>query len=190
MTEESTRTQSGQAPANPAGGEGGQAFTREQVDALFINAAREGDADLLARFLEAGMDPNLRMEKGYTPLILAAYNGHGDAVRVLLDRGADPNLKDEKGSTALSGVAFKGDVALVNMLLAAGAEVDAVNAVGRTPLMFAVMFGRDDVARVLLGARANVLLRDGEGLNALDLAQRQGNGALLQDLKKAVGVSA
>jgi ankyrin repeat protein len=111
-------------------------------------------------------------------------------VRVLLDRGADPNLKDEKGSTALSGVAFKGDVALVNMLLAAGAEVDAANAVGRTPLMFAVMFGRDDVARVLLGARANVLLRDGEGLNALDLAQRQGNGALLQDLKKAVGVSA
>lgn len=177
-----------QAPCGqPAGAPGTGAafgdFTQEQVEALFINAAREGEADLLSSFLDAGMDPNLRAEKGYTPLILASYNGHVEAVSTLLARGAKPDLQDEKGATALAGVAFKGSLPLARLLLEAGAQVDVPNAVGRTPLMFAVMFGRDDMAKLLLGAGASPTHRDGEGLNALDLAQRQGNAALVALIK-------
>lgn len=183
MTEVSSRTPSEQGTAAPATGGGAQGFTREQIEALFLNAAREGDADMLSRFLQAGMDPNLRAEKGYTPLILASYNGHKDAVSVLLAHGAKPNLQDSKGATALAGVAFKGDMPIATMLLEAGAGVDIPNAVGRTPLIFAVMFGRDDMALLLLNAGANPILRDGEGLNAIDLARRQGKPALEEALK-------
>ncbi|ATJ92263.1 ankyrin [Acetobacter senegalensis] len=169
----------------PAGAEAAASgFTQQQIEALFINAAREGDAELLASFLEAGMDPNLRAEKGYTPLILAAYNGNIDAVSALLKGGAKPDLQDEKGATALAGVAFKGNLPIARLLLEAGAGVDVPNSVGRTPLMFAVMFGRDDMAKLLLKAGACPTRRDGEGLNAQDLARRQGNTVLAGLMKQ------
>ncbi|KXV55846.1 ankyrin [Acetobacter tropicalis] len=171
--------------ASPVGAEAAAGgFTQQQIEALFINAAREGDSELLANFLEAGMDPNLRAEKGYTPLILAAYNGNIDAVSTLLKGGAKPDLQDEKGATALAGVAFKGNLAIARLLLEAGAGVDVPNSVGRTPLMFAVMFGRDDMAKLLLKAGANATRRDGEGLNAQDLAHRQGNTGLAALMKE------
>nr|WP_298797700.1 ankyrin repeat domain-containing protein [uncultured Acetobacter sp.] len=180
VSSQDPRSQGTQTPGAAAFGD----FTREQVEALFINAAREGEADLLSSFLDAGMDPNLRVEKGYTPLILATYNGNIEAVSTLLMRGAKPDLQDEKGATALAGVAFKGYLPIARMLLEAGAQVDVPNAVGRTPLMFAVMFGRDDMARLLLQAGASPTHRDGEGLNAQDLAQRQGNAALVALFKE------
>ncbi|MCI1437646.1 MAG: ankyrin repeat domain-containing protein [Acetobacter indonesiensis] len=171
--------------ATPAGADAAAGgFTQQQIEALFINAAREGDAELLSSFLDAGMDPNLRAEKGYTPLILASYNGYVDAVALLLARGAQPDLQDEKGATALAGVAFKGNLAIARLLLDAGAGVDVSNSVGRTPLMFAVMFGRDDMAKLLLKAGASPTRRDGENLNALDLAHRQGNTVLTALMKE------
>lgn len=184
MTQVSPQNPRSQGAQPPAAGGAYGSFTQEQVEGLFIDAAREGEADLLSSFLDAGMNPDLQVEKGYTPLILASYNGHIEAVSVLLMRGASPDLQDEKGATALAGVAFKGFLPIARMLLQAGAQVDLPNAVGRTPLMFAVMFGRDDMARLLLKAGASPTHRDGEGLNALDLAQRQGNAALLALFKE------
>ncbi|MCH4093158.1 MAG: ankyrin repeat domain-containing protein [Acetobacter peroxydans] len=187
MTQESARTPHGSDSTGQ--GQSGEApgFTRAQVEALFMNAAREGEAELLARFLDAGMEADLRSDKGYTPLILATYNGHLEAARVLLAHGADVNAQDEKGATALAGVAFKGDLALARLLLEAGAGVDVANAVGRTPLMFAVMFGREDMVRLLLAAGADPYRRDGEGLNAIELAHRQGGAALAQVLAQEQG---
>ena len=63
-----------------------QDFTHEQVAELFFHAAREGQEDLLARFLDAGADPNRANPHGHTPLILAAYNGHVAATDLLLRR--------------------------------------------------------------------------------------------------------
>jgi len=158
-------------------------FTHEQIEALYFNAAREGQDDLLAQFLDAGADPNRTDARGYTPLILASYNGHRSATELLIARGADVNARDEKGSTALSGIAFKGDLVLARALLAAGADIDAPNNVGRTPLMFAVMFGRTEMAQFLLEHGADPLRTDGEGNSARTLAERQGNGALLAAMR-------
>ncbi len=160
-------------------------FTHEQVAALYFDAARTGQADLLEQFLDAGADPNGSNGSGYTPLILASYNGHDAATAVLLRRGADPNLADAKGSTALCGVAFKGDIALARRLLEAGADIDTPNHVGRTPLMFAVMFGREAMAAFLLDRGADPHHRDGEGASATVLAERQGNRTLVERMGAA-----
>ncbi|NPD68242.1 ankyrin repeat domain-containing protein [Lichenicola cladoniae] len=161
-------------PAPPLG------FTHEQIEALYFNAAREGQDDLLAQFLDAGADPNRIDGKGYTPLILASYNGHAAATELLLARGGDPKLRDGKGNTALSGVAFKGDIPIARLLLEAGAAIDAPNHVGRTPLMFAVMFGREAMVNFLLGQGADPTIHDGEGTTAIILAERQGSVTLAQ----------
>ena len=163
--------------ANPS--EPAIAFSSEQIEALYLDAARTGQDDLLGQFLDAGADPDHADARGYTPLILAAYNGHAAATDLLLRRGADPNRADAKGSTALAGVAFKGDIAIARRLIEAGATLDAPNHVGRTPLMFAVMFGRERMAEFLLGQGADPTRRDAEGASAAAVADRQGNPRLL-----------
>ena len=158
-------------------------FTHEQVEALYFDAAREGQDDLLEQFLDAGADPNRPDRRGYTPLILSSYNGHRAATALLLRRGAVPDLADDKGSTALCGVAFKGDLAIARLLLDAGAVIDRSNHVGRTPLMFAVMFGREAMAHLLLEWGADPLKRDGEGTTALFLAERHGSNGLTRRMR-------
>ena len=161
-------------PELPAG------FTHQQVEALFFGAARDGQADLLEAFLDAGADANGTDSRGYTPLILASYNGHREATATLLKHGALVDGADGKGSTALGGVAFKGDIAIARLLIEAGAAIDRPNAVGRTPLMFAVMFGREEMAAFLLECGADPGLLDGEGSSARSLAERQGHMSLIE----------
>lgn len=52
--------------------------------------------------LDAGADPNLTNNEGFTPMTLAAKNRSMDLMRILLDRGVDINAADREGRTALS----------------------------------------------------------------------------------------
>jgi uncharacterized protein len=89
---------------------------------MLFDLAREGDADRLAGYLEAGLSPNLTNDKGDTLLILAAYRGHADAVRVLVEHGADVARANDRGQTALAAGVFKQSEPTVRVLLAAGAD--------------------------------------------------------------------
>jgi len=153
-------------------------FSPEQITALFIDAARLDDTELLARFLDAGMAVDAQDSRGYTALIVAAYNGVLPATALLLERGADPNMQDAKGATALSGVAFKGHLAVAELLVSSGASLDIPSHLGRTPLMFAVMFGRQDMVRFLLAKGADPGHRDAEGLSVRDIAETHGQSHL------------
>ncbi|MEV4561505.1 ankyrin repeat domain-containing protein [Kitasatospora sp. NPDC049285] len=87
-----------------------------------FDAARAGDAQLLAAYLDGGAPANLSNEGGDSLLMLAAYNQQAAAVSVLLERGADPNRANDRGQTPLAGAVFKGSVEIVDALLAAGAD--------------------------------------------------------------------
>jgi len=50
--------------------------------------------------LDAGADPDLRVESSLTVLMIATLLGHREAAAVLLARGADAGLRDELGRTA------------------------------------------------------------------------------------------
>ncbi len=163
-----------------------ESFSNAEIETLFLSAARDGQTDLVSEFLNAGINPDTRNDKGYTALILAAYNGHAETVRALLAGGANPNLQDAKGATALAGVAFKGDLPCARVLVEHGAAIDVPNFVGRTPLTFAVMFNRDPMVTFLLEHGANPDLRDGEGISARILATRQGNAALVSAIRPHV----
>ena len=49
-----------------------------------FDAARQGDAQQLALWLENGLPATLRNAKGDSLLMLASYYGHGAAAKVLL----------------------------------------------------------------------------------------------------------
>ena len=87
-----------------------------------FSMAREGSADELAEFIDAGVPPNLTNESGDTLLILAAYDKHPPAVRMLLERGADTTRVNDRGQTALGAAVFRRSADAVTALLSKGAD--------------------------------------------------------------------
>ncbi len=84
--------------------------------------AREGSAETLAAYVDAGVSPNLTNDKGDTLVMLAAYHGHADTVRALLQRGADPNRLNDRGQSPIAGAVFKNEAEVVRALLDGGAD--------------------------------------------------------------------
>jgi len=93
--------------------------------AKVFDLAREGDAELLAEYLDAGVPANLTNDKGDTLLILSAYRGHADTVAALLERGADHSRVNDRGQSALAAAVFKQSAETVRLLVAAGADPEA-----------------------------------------------------------------
>jgi ankyrin repeat protein len=71
-----------------------------------FDLARDGDAETLARYVDAGLPVDLTNDKGDTLLILAAYHEHAAAVDALLARGADPARVNDRGQSALVAAAM------------------------------------------------------------------------------------
>lgn len=133
-------------------------------------AAATGTPAVIRSLLEAGADPNLRVEvfealfswdpKDWTPLHLATGNRDPGAVTVLLDAGADVSARVHGYETALHTAAKNGNPEVARVLLDAGAEVDARDGGGRTPLHVAALENpHPDVLSVLIEADADLEAR-------------------------------
>ncbi|MEU3725865.1 ankyrin repeat domain-containing protein [Streptomyces sp. NPDC031705] len=90
-----------------------------------FDLARQGEAAMLAAYLDAGVPANLTNDRGDTLVMLAAYHGHAEAVTVLLERGAEADRANDRGQTPLAGAVFKGEEAVIRALLAGGADPHA-----------------------------------------------------------------
>lgn len=64
-----------------------------------VHALKAGP-EMMQALLEAGADPNITNENGYTPLRAAIALKKGWAMKLLLDRNADPDRLDKKDLTA------------------------------------------------------------------------------------------
>lgn len=111
-----------------------------------FDLAREGNTDLLAQYLQAGIPVNLTNHSGDTLLMLAAYHGHQDAVSLLLSKGADPNVLNDRGQSPLAGAVFKGYEEVVNVLVGGGADTTAGQPNAKDS---ARMFRREDLYSIL-----------------------------------------
>jgi ankyrin repeat protein len=108
--------------------------------------AREGAAEQLAAYVDAGVDPNLANHKGDSLVMLAAYHGHAATVAALLERGADPNRPNDRGQTPLAGAVFKDEPDVITALVAGGADPEAGQP---TAVATARMFEREDLLALL-----------------------------------------
>jgi len=127
-----------------------------ELQQMALDAARQGDTEMLRPMLEAGMPVELKDGKGNTLLMLAAYHGNAETVELLLVHRADPDARSDRDQTPLAGVAFKGHLNIARLLLAAGADPLADQGGGKTPVMFAAMFGHPEMVALLEGAASSV----------------------------------
>ncbi|MFJ3699188.1 ankyrin repeat domain-containing protein [Streptomyces sp. NPDC090052] len=114
-----------------------------------FDLARQGEADALAAYVDAGVPANLTNDRGDTLVMLAAYHGHAATVEALIARGAEADRANDRGQTPLAGAVFKGEDAVIRALLAGGADPEA-----GTPSAVdtARMFGKTELVE-LFGAR-------------------------------------
>ena len=107
-------------------------------DGALIQAARDGDIEVVKQHLAAGADVNTKDDHEYTPLHWAAMEGRREVAELLISQGANVNAKSRTGSTPLQYAAFDRCKEIAELLIAAGADVNASSKNGSTLLDFAI----------------------------------------------------
>ena len=124
-------------------------------------------ADVLVGWPQTKVD--VRNAQDESPLMLAALRGQLDLVKKLVERDADVN---KTGWTPLHYAATGGHVPVIEFLLEHSAYIDAESPNGTTPLMMAAMYGSPEAVKHLIQAGADLQVRNGANMTALDFAQR------------------
>ena len=152
-----------------------------------IEAAREGDVDMVISLLKSGADVDFMDEDGETALMTAAYKGHAVIVGILINAGAAIDIQDKSGSgagfTALMWAAHEGYDEIAGLLLEAKADPNLQTDRGYTALMWAAQQGHCEIALQLLGRDANAFMVNNDGDTALTLAQKREQGRMVDLLK-------
>eukprot|EP00639_Heterosigma_akashiwo_P016628 CAMPEP_0206391374 /NCGR_PEP_ID=MMETSP0294-20121207/19238_1 /ASSEMBLY_ACC=CAM_ASM_000327 /TAXON_ID=39354 /ORGANISM="Heterosigma akashiwo, Strain CCMP2393" /LENGTH=372 /DNA_ID=CAMNT_0053844075 /DNA_START=72 /DNA_END=1186 /DNA_ORIENTATION=- len=107
--------------------------TNEEDLDHFISACKEGEVDLILKYISEGMDVNLANSSGNSGLNWAALRGHNDVVRTLLQHGAYINHAGPAGWTPIYSAAYFGHHATCRTLLDQGADVHIANNKGKLP---------------------------------------------------------
>jgi ankyrin repeat protein len=156
--------------------------TRDSTGASgLLVALRQGSlkvADFLLQ--QNAVDVEARNQAGESPLMMAALKGHLPQARRLIDRRAEVN---KPGWTPLHYAASHPGVIsadMVRLLLAHFAYIDAESPNQTTPLMMASRYGTDAAVKLLLEEGADPLLRNQQGLSAIDFARAAGRIAAVE----------
>ncbi|MEU9233662.1 ankyrin repeat domain-containing protein [Streptomyces subrutilus] len=128
----------------------------------------------------AGADPDAQDDREDSPWLVTGVTGSVRMMRTLLPAGPDLGLRNRFGGISLIPAAERGHVDYVRALLReTDTYVDHVNRLGWTALLEAVILGdggraHQEVVELLITAGATPHLPDGDGVTALEHAERRG----------------
>lgn len=124
-------------------------------------------AAVLINWPKANVEARSRQDE--SPLMLAALQGLTEVCQQLIAKGADVN---KPGWAPLHYAATRGHLPVMALLLDNYAYIDATSPNGSTPLMMAAHYGTPAAVKLLLEAGAEPMLKNEQGLSALDFAHR------------------
>ena len=148
--------------------------TRNEAGEHALFLALRDDAPAVSSFL-LGQDKvqiEARTGQDESPLMMAALKGRLEAARRLIARKAEVN---KPGWAPLHYAATNPDaeaLPMARLLLEHHAYIDAESPNGTTPLMMAAHYGHPSVVKLLLEAGADPMLKNQQGLSAIDFANR------------------
>ncbi|MGD1218519.1 ankyrin repeat domain-containing protein [Streptomyces krungchingensis] len=155
--------------------------TRDEHRRTPLLLAAVGDHVTAAEvLLAAGADPNAQDDRDDSPWLVTGVTGSVAMMRALLPAGPDLKLRNRFGGIALIPAAERGHVDYVRAVLReTDIDVDHVNRLGWTALLEAVILGdggraHQEIVELLVTAGATPDLPDGDGVTALEHAERRG----------------
>ena len=151
---------------------------------LFRACAQKNPMGVLA-MLKGGIDPNVKNEKGNTPLIISASLGDVSSVQSLMAYRADVNAANNDGNTALIYAARYNHPEIIRELLKpqtmqAPLDVNMQNKAGQTALYWGASKGYEEVVRRLLAADADPTIAANDGLIPYMIARKNNRGQVLK----------
>lgn len=121
------------------------------TSALHIVVERR-DTVWLNFLLQQRANPNLRDNKGVTPIELATSLRYIEAIEALADAGANLNETNSTGETPLILAVHLGDTEMVKALVAKGADPNRADNSGRNARDYAQLAGRGSAMLALMDA--------------------------------------
>ena len=143
----------------------------------FIKACESGKSEMVALFLNSGMDVDTCDDRQWTPLMISAFNGNQEMATLLIRSGADIHHKDTAGYTPLHWAAFNGYTKVVKLLLNKQADVNARSNHGWSALLQAATRGHLSVSLMLIERGADVNAASNDGWTPLHKATANGHYA-------------
>ncbi|CAE7533520.1 ANKRD27 [Symbiodinium sp. CCMP2592] len=122
----------------------GSGTSQDQLNSALVDAAAEGELDIITQLLEARADLDGHDWRRLAPLHAACRSGQRDVATLLLDLGADVN-RDLAGSTPLCAACEGNHEDIVEMLGFRGADPNL-----GSPLVIAQENGNDDIMEMLI----------------------------------------
>jgi hypothetical protein len=107
-------------------------------ESSFIQAVKKENLAEVERFIDEGVDLELKDLNGYTPLMHAVKQQNTELVKLLAEYGANVDTSDGLEDTPLVWASSMKNEAIVKVLLEHGADPDKGNF---TPLMWAAYYG-------------------------------------------------
>ncbi|QHT65218.1 hypothetical protein GXP67_00270 [Rhodocytophaga rosea] len=133
--------------------------TKKTNEALFLEAAAAGNAELISYLLEQGVDVNTADELQISALHQVVAYAPGEKVLSLLQllqsKGANLNAENYAGYTPLMQ-ASQDTLTVVKYLVEQGANINAEDGDGNTPFRQAARYGKKDICLFLLEKGAKV----------------------------------
>jgi uncharacterized protein len=162
-----------------------------QRTALLL-ATRANRVDAARLLIERGADVNAQDDQQDSPFLYAGAEGRLQILRLTLAAGADLASTNRYGGTALIPAAHHGHVETVRELLGTRIAVDHVNRLGWTALLEAVILGdggraHTAIVGLLVQHGADVNKADAQGVTPLAHAERRGQRAIAEILRRAPG---
>ncbi len=155
----------------------------EGLHGLYL-ALREPSPDAAEALLDAPkVDVNILNAKGESALMIAAIKGQQDVADKLIKKGADVN---KTGWTPLHYAATTGQTTLIALFIENHAFIDAESPNGTTPLMMAAMYGSIDSVKLLLAEGADPVMKNQQGLTAIQFAQRASRKDVADAISEAI----
>ncbi|MFE6041611.1 ankyrin repeat domain-containing protein [Streptomyces sp. NPDC056452] len=165
----------------------------EELRTPLLLAALGDHVDAARLLVEAGASPDAQDSREDSPWLVTGVTGSVAMLHVLLPAGPDLTLRNRFGGISLIPASERGHVAYVREVLrATDIDVDHVNRLGWTALLEAVILGdggraHQEIVEVLLAAGATPGLPDGDGVTALEHAERRGFTEMVALLRDAHG---
>lgn len=152
----------------------------EQGFPWIVQAARDGNADMIQKLLSNGANINaLHSSTQRHALSEATIQGHHKIVRLLIDEGSLLEHFDAEGFTALHHACQRGHLLVAKILIAAKAPIDAQRPHGPTALHLAIESpSKQSVIMLLIQHKANKNARDATFRTPLHISASQGNMAM------------